>query len=57
MCKLILESVLIRNLILFDSEFNSLSDGIIFKEGYYVKIRSLGQSTSKITSVTTVINV
>ena len=50
MCKLTDEFLLILNWILFDAEFNSLSDEIIFKESDYVKIRSLGQNTRKMTN-------
>ena len=49
--------MLILSSIMFDAEFNSLSDEIIFEEGHYVNIRSFRQNTCKITSATTVINV
>ena len=48
MCKLTSESMLILSPVMFDAEFNSLSDEIIFEKGHYGKIRNLPRNTRKI---------
>ena len=48
MCKLTSASMLILSPVMFDTEFNSLSDEIIFEDGDFVKIKSLRKNTSKI---------
>ena len=44
------ESVLIPNPTVLDAEFNSLSDGVIFKGGHVAKTKGSSQNTTKIRS-------
>ena len=51
------ESLLILASVMFDVEFNSISDEIIFKVGHFEKRKTLSQNTSEIRKFSLVIAV